>query len=226
MAWTYLAESEDSQEPWRATSGHSPTAKSTHIAPAFFYLEWHRANSQVHQSGMTLEPCAEVLSAQGLTSFMEVSLAKTLAVLDLERVWKESEADYFSRSLGSLAKYDQGSCSWRTYQRSLFEEQNELLESFVAYGMTVDGVFYPLPTWERPTEETGGFCWPTPKAMDGERGSLWAMADYNRRTSRKSLQSEVAESYRGKMQWGNGQLNPEFVEWLMGYPIGWTALKL
>jgi hypothetical protein len=22
----------------------------------------------------------------------------------------------------------------------------------------------------------------------------------------------------------NGKLNPEFVEWLMGYPIGWTDL--
>jgi DNA (cytosine-5)-methyltransferase 1 len=23
----------------------------------------------------------------------------------------------------------------------------------------------------------------------------------------------------------NGQLNPNWVEWLMGYPIGWTDLK-
>ncbi|NBO26689.1 MAG: hypothetical protein EBU96_07875 [Actinobacteria bacterium] len=23
----------------------------------------------------------------------------------------------------------------------------------------------------------------------------------------------------------SGSLNPEFVEWLMGYPIGWTALS-
>ncbi len=28
-----------------------------------------------------------------------------------------------------------------------------------------------------------------------------------------------------KYQEGGGQLNPDWVEWLMGWPIGWTSIK-
>ena len=35
------------------------------------------------------------------------------------------------------------------------------------------------------------------------------------------LITQVAES-EGKQ---NGRLNPEWVEWLMGWPVGWTDLK-
>jgi hypothetical protein len=39
------------------------------------------------------------------------------------------------------------------------------------------------------------------------------------RTAITSLQVRI------KADEGGGQLNPEWVEWLMGWPIGWTALE-
>jgi hypothetical protein len=35
------------------------------------------------------------------------------------------------------------------------------------------------------------------------------------------------EEIRGKtaQEWAGGTLNPNWVEWLMGWPIGWTDLK-
>lgn len=37
---------------------------------------------------------------------------------------------------------------------------------------------------------------------------------------------QITEEERRQMSQGNGgQLNPTWVEWLMGYPIGWTDLN-
>jgi site-specific DNA-cytosine methylase len=54
--------------------------------------------------------------------------------------------------------------------------------------------------------------WPTPTKSDGTGGP----GVTPKRTGGKNLRTAVAESD------GNGRLNPEWVEWLMGLPIGWT----
>jgi hypothetical protein len=51
---------------------------------------------------------------------------------------------------------------------------------------------------------------PTPRASEATRGPGGSK---NRKEHQKTLSQKVG-----------GQLNPEFVEWLMGYRIGWTAL--
>jgi len=153
---------------------------------------------------------------------------RTFPLRDVERAWTESEADYFSRSLGLSAKYDRDSSSWRTSQRLLFAEPNELLENFAAYGMTVDGDFYPLKTWERITDEKGGGLWPTPRANK--------VGGYSSPGFRPTLEQTVkmwptpnpGEHGRGGQNLSTevgGQLNPMWVEWLMGYLSAWTALE-
>lgn len=64
--------------------------------------------------------------------------------------------------------------------------------------------------------------WPTPAATDykgaGKKGQLRDRLDYaTERGGTKSKTYPMPES--------SGQLNPMWVEWLMGYPIGHTALK-
>lgn len=88
--------------------------------------------------------------------------------------------------------------------------------------------------------------WPTPKAADSNPCGMQAMLRYNERTGRKTLITEVAKSMwptpraseagrepANQVDRGNrttlsekigGQLNPVFVEWLMGFRIEWTAL--
>jgi hypothetical protein len=51
--------------------------------------------------------------------------------------------------------------------------------------------------------------WPTPTKSDGEGGPGVS----NRRKGGKNLRTAV-----------RGQLNPTWVEWLMGFPLGWTDL--
>jgi DNA (cytosine-5)-methyltransferase 1 len=62
--------------------------------------------------------------------------------------------------------------------------------------------------------------WPTPQASDNrDRGSLSSGAVKRRMEKGKqiSLSQSVSEV--------SGQLNPMWVEWLMGFPIGHTDLK-
>ncbi len=61
--------------------------------------------------------------------------------------------------------------------------------------------------------------WPTPRAAIGMTMKLsQGLADLRHK---RYLETEVA--YQEKAP--GGQLNPTWVEWLMGWPLGWTDLK-
>jgi hypothetical protein len=64
---------------------------------------------------------------------------------------------------------------------------------------------------------------PTPKAMDGDRGSVGTITRFNNATGRKALKSAIGNLQPDPNQ-VKGQLNPEFVEWMQGYPLGWTDI--
>jgi hypothetical protein len=59
--------------------------------------------------------------------------------------------------------------------------------------------------------------WPTPRAMDCKG------APKNRFAGSETYRSNLSEAVRDNLE--SGQLNPQFVEWLMGWPSGWTDLK-
>lgn len=72
--------------------------------------------------------------------------------------------------------------------------------------------------------------WPTPRATDGNKGTrtlAGALAELERGRNRdlgmmvKLCSGDNADEKGGV----GGKLNPEFVEWLMGFPIGWTDLE-
>ncbi len=109
---------------------------------------------------------------------------------------------------------------------------------------------YPLQTLVRPISENGGGVWPTPTCDDaygnvsikkpnqiqmlrrcGDRlwptprsnpamaATITADADPDRYPNLETVLKKRDPSVVG------GQLNPDWVEWLMGWPIGWTDLK-
>jgi hypothetical protein len=156
---------------------------------------------------------------------------------------------------GWLAKYDHASSSWRTAQCSLLSEEPESLEILPRSGMTRDGLLWEQPMSVRPTNGTGSGLWPTPNARDwkdsgpkqGNRKSPnlgtavhWptpATRDYKGANGFEATQRKISEGKRAQMgQLPNavqqelgrpigGTLNPSWVEWLMGWPPGWTDLK-
>ncbi len=64
--------------------------------------------------------------------------------------------------------------------------------------------------------------WPTPAAHEGRLG--YQRRDTGKKGTQKSLSTEVIDDAGGREKVG-GQLNPTWVEWLMGWPLGWTGLK-
>jgi hypothetical protein len=68
-------------------------------------------------------------------------------------------------------------------------------------------------------EAVSARTWPTPCASASKGSSPAAL-------TRKSGKSRVNDRIdHAVMASDGGQLNPEWVEWLMGWPIGWTELK-
>ena len=63
--------------------------------------------------------------------------------------------------------------------------------------------------------------WPTPIASDGHaKGYRFPSVERRREIGKAiSLAMDVQEPNVG------GQLNPDWVEWLMGWPLGWTDLR-
>lgn len=154
-----------------------------------------------------------------------------------------------------LAKYDPDSCAWKTAQCSLIEDSGECLETWPRSGMTRNGASYQRPmlelttsgsgsglsdtVWPTPTvcgnynrkgaSKTSGdglatavkkAMWPTPQASDNrDRGNLSTPSIARRIEKGKQVMLSMCVSSE------NGRLNPEWVEWLMGWPAGWTDLK-
>lgn len=263
MVWISLVASVVSQRPWKDTYGRSPTVRTTDTLKVCSCSESFEGISRPLQSGMTSVHCISgpcFLTESTLS--MEASHAKTFPWQAAEQAWKDSEVGYTSRSLASSGKFDPDSCSWKTSQLSLLEAGSESLQNFPPYGMTVDGVFYPLRTWERITDAIDGGSWPTPRAEErgqyqrdgGKKGKERATLTGRVKMWRTPLSSDADKKGHGNLShqvkmWptptacagqqpgehgqggqnlatvAGGSLNPMWVEWLMGYPSGWTVLE-
>ena len=67
--------------------------------------------------------------------------------------------------------------------------------------------------------------WPTPAARDYKGANSVEHVTKNGRGRRHMDQLPNAVVYGGTQTQQKGQLNPLWVEWLMGWPIGWTDLR-
>jgi hypothetical protein len=121
---------------------------------------------------------------------------------------------------------------------SLSGHYPEFSKTFPKWGMMRRGVLWRLPKLVRPIEERDGFFLPTPTASDGVRnnqtygaGNLTLKgavmlptpnaSEGNKITGLENQMSLTKMGREGTL--GNGgKLNPEWVEWLMGWPIGFT----
>ena len=294
MVWTYLAESVESQEHSKNGCSLLHTVKSTNTLQPFSCLKCRQVNYLQHQFGTMCVHCQQ-MNCQKSTSFTEDFPAKTSALLELEKAWKEAEAAYSSRSCDSLMYYDHNSSSWKMCQQSLLEDLLPLPKKLPKEAIIRDGVLYPLVKLAHHTSVKDGGYLPSPVATDATAGAIISKDDtykmtkngtlrkYNRQGTngsiglaryvqffptptaqrygsnqggaqgrtgkvRHSLEtmakknlwptplardykdngkspSELARSSKTLATHAGGQLNPQWVEWLMGYPVGWTELK-
>ena len=188
-------------------------------------------------------------------SSVEDSRARISAPQEKALGLPEREAAYGKNTPDWLANYDRDSSSWRTSQHCLVEGLTRFSEIWPRSGMTRSGTAFQLRTLAHLTDATEYGLWPTPTANGSNACSLEAglkEAERLHPKGRWTLWTQVAaEAAHGSRMWptpdasphkyrlsGNsqqskslnaihgGKLNPTWVEWLMGFPLGWTDLKL
>lgn len=176
--WIYLKDCRFSagsgELTWDSESGcnQSHTVKSSHTAKASSCKECRKGICPKRQYGMIYEPSTlrrlRKSTQMILKSSTEASrnCARTSVLQVVEQAWKESEADFFSRSCAWPKKSSPNSYSLKMSQPSLVEAVLESLEKLPRWGMIVDGVLYPLHPLEHCIEERDGSYWSTPAAKD------------------------------------------------------------
>jgi len=153
------------------------------------------------------------------------NLADSFASLNPDGSWRKTSQGYSQVMLdGSLERFSE------TWPRA---------------GMTRNGTAYQRPPLAPLTDATASGSWRTPHAQDGARGaqngherlagghcltlrdqvitpSMWptpSASEDKYRLQGSSQQSTSLNALHG------GSLNPTWVDWLMGYPLEWTALE-
>ena len=230
----------------------------------------------------TLDCLIHPSTPESWTAFMQVSLAKILALLENRQAYmREPDQVFTEKSCGSLAWYDQSSSSWKTYQQSLVTDWEPYSETWPRWGMTQGGSAYAHPMSERRITETdGSYSLPTPTAAmeapnkrantngpknlvevaQGKWNHIWPTPRANSAMAATITPESAWDSKRfpnletmvGRQMWPTptahnaketnapseanrntptlaaqvgGKLSPLWVEWLMGFPIGFTASK-
>jgi hypothetical protein len=159
---------------------------------------------------------------------------------------KASGPDCGARWRELSVRFNRDSSSWKTHRCLFIEvlpwssvtlprwgtmrsgELSELTTQALHTSGTASG-FWPTPTCDAATERTTKYAqggtslslavktWPTPTASDNrDRGNLGSPAIQRRVKKGKQIMLSMSVSDT------SGALNPQWVEWLMGWPLGWT----
>ena len=176
--------------------------------------------SSLSRFGLTCAVLTDDHGAALLTWFLEASRVRTYQLPGMVPASMASAPDCGEKWQESSVKYDLDSSLWRTHRCLWHEDLPWSSVTLPTWGMTRSGFVFRHPTAERPINATGSGLWPTPRAAD-HKGSPNPQAALKARARGygPNLPEAVAEST------GGGTLNPAWVEWLMGWPIGWTDLK-
>jgi hypothetical protein len=178
--------------------------------------------SRLSQFGMTYKPLTESRGEELLTLYLEDFRAKTSAQQEKVMDLTESDQGCGDRWRGWLAKFDPDSCSWRTAQCSLLEEEPELLQTLPRWGMTVNGLLWDAPNLEQSIKETEFGLWGTPTtSQDFKRVRKLAPSEASGKHG-TILVGSIGKEYPHLI---GRYLKPLVTEYLMGWPLGWTDLK-
>lgn len=132
---------------------------------------------------------------------------------------------------GSFARYDLNTRSWRTLPCSQSGGSASSSVTWPRWGSMRNGVCFPRKMSAPPTSENAfGFLLPTPTATKGlwptpTVGDSKSSGNRNLEGSKAHAGTSLTDAVSGGQGIARGKLNPSWVEWLMGWPVGWTALE-
>lgn len=181
-------------------------------------------SSSPSRSGMTSEPSTESHGVGTLTLSAVDSPVRTSAQPALGGDCPASVPASGTKWSGSLAKWDRATSSWRTPQRSLLEDLDLCSEAWPTWGLMRDGECSQLVPSVRHTHAPECSSWPTPTASMAKRG--WGIGTGKfRTTGHARYGARPVGNVKEDISMYGWKLRPEALEWLMGFPIGWTAVE-
>lgn len=230
----------------------SGRSRSTNIVETCCSNDNKTESCHTSPSGMTCARSMDIHGEVESILSQEDSPARTFHLPEHDREFLDHAADYGQSSLVSLARYDHATHSLRTPQRLLFEDSTSSCVILPRWGMMCDGVVSGLMTSVHRTSGKDSGYWPTPRAREPGRTSqgygrglmeliegkaqiaqttsrvthstlhLWETPTSRDWKSGKASQYTMGRNSRPLSEQVGGALNPMWVEWLMGWPIGWT----
>jgi hypothetical protein len=221
----------------------SVQSNGSHTQLAYLSQDKMTAFSRLSRYGMTFKPLTESRGEELLTLYLAGFHAKTSVAQEKEPELTESEAECGEKWRGSFAKWSQDSYSWKTHQCSLAGDLDEFSETFPQWGLMLRGECWEQRTLEQTIRgiEFGSSLqiFPTPVASDtSSRNTKYAQGGtplslavkiYPTPTCHNSKEGAYPAEYNRKTPTlathAGGKLNPTWVEWMMGWTLGWTDLK-
>jgi len=180
------------------------------IPQAYCAPDKTKAFSRLSRFGMTFAPLTANRGEELLTLYLAGFPAKTSVPLGGGGESPAADQDFGKKWFGLLGKYDPSTHSLKTAQCSLFEDLKPSSVTLPRWGLMRTGELYQRQTLVRHILENASGLWPTPTAHNAKETNAPSEAFRHEPT----LASRVG-----------GHLNPTWVEWLMGWPVGWTDLN-
>jgi hypothetical protein len=232
----------------------SAPSSETHTPQAYCASDRMKEFSRPSRSGMMFKHLTDDLGEAVLTWCQAGSRVRTSPQLDGEQESTESGPASGVRWRELFKRYDPDTSSWRTHRCLFDEALPESSVILPRWGSMQGGALSERLTLALRTSGNVSGLWPTPRANDAEKrgnfdlanprnglaaaakmwptpcasegldcGTNWASlaaVDKGGRIARRIATNGGPET----QQTTHAQLNPAWVEWLMGWPIGWTAL--
>ena len=143
-----------------------------------------------------------------------------------------NEADYSGKQCVSFAKWDHAGSYWKTYQPCLLqgEEWKEFSDRLPASGTMRNGQLFQHRKWVRRTNATASLSsrgntrsWGTPRFSEyKDCGPLGSKSQVH--MIKRSYLCAQVKQYPPATD-PTAKLSPDWTEWLMGFPIGYTNLQ-
>lgn len=247
MTWHFVnfaSSQEGEEESWEETFLECAPSALLRLMPmheAYCSQDKEMESCHASPSGMMSQPLMQCHGEDTSTLYQLAGHAKMSQSVDLEKDSKEIGQDSGWKLPGSWGRFDPGTSLVRTRQRCLLTGVGaEYSGTCMRWGMMCDGELLALTMPEHLTSEKESGFWPTPTVYQGPsegsvrllrakidageitRSEAWAMIGSDPFKKQGIIPARLSKD---KAQRSGGQLNPEWIEWLMGWPIGWTDLE-
>ena len=191
-----------------------------------------------HRSTPIYLPSMATTIEDWLTSLREDSRASHIQSQDTDKVKQIREI--YGLTHGDLyLRYNRSGSCWKMLQGyfSLWGTETDqhmgapFLGTLPQWVTTVGLELYRRPTQAPPISANGGGLWPTPTVSDTEGGIIKNVEYENGSFSRLNADGvrwgvklkDAMASTNPEYDQKSNALNPDWVEWLMGLPKGWTS---